>query len=176
MSVTFSAESVTTADTRTFELRCEGGGTIGGLWTGYRNALTEAHAHGLVCPSCVLYGAYIDEVPSPGNPATVNVSNANAAALLTALGMRLPGEEYPDLCGTEDARVFLDRVEVALSGAVGLDDSGTTPVTYQAGDLEHPGALVIECGRSPGYLTRRLGELRELAHACLTEGLRVTWG
>jgi hypothetical protein len=186
MSVTFSAEDNSPADTTQWELYCDASGTdirLGDVWTGYRNAAAEADAHGLLCGACEGYGAQLREVHADGAPVPLNVNNRNAHDLLAALGYLgeplddaagLLGGPVYDLCGADDARAFRDRVELAL-GVTRPADAGLPALTYRGGTPAAPGATVYDCGREPGYLTGRLEQLRELASRCVAAGVRVTW-
>jgi hypothetical protein len=185
MSVTFSPE-LSAVDTAQFELICDNGEQIGDIWTGTANAHREADAHALVCTYllCQQYGAEVRELHADGDPVPVNVHNRNAQDLLAALGyLREPLEDgvgvlggpVYDMSGDDNARAFLDRVELAL-GVNRPVDAGLPEITYRAGTADRPGTTVVDFGRAPGHLTMRLEELRELASRCLAKNLRVTWG
>lgn len=98
---------------------------------------------------------------------SINVSNSNAAAVLTYLG--LPFEIAGDL----DARDLLTRCALARHAGRGLDLNGGV-------DPDHPvddGGLTpvrlenfLDCGRRPGYLADRLEQLERLAALVLVRG------
>ncbi|MEU9065216.1 hypothetical protein AB0D13_42010 [Streptomyces sp. NPDC048430] len=89
---------------------------------------------------------------------SVNMSNANAARVLAALG-------HSELCGDEGADAFLGRVLLAL--AIEPEDCGRPSLTE---------GRYIDCGRPEGYTGKRLRELHALAECALRRGKRVTWG
>ncbi|MFI5496616.1 hypothetical protein [Actinoplanes sp. NPDC051859] len=184
MSVTFAAELPDGTDNRTFLIVCDSTTAPLAHIVGYAEAEVEAQAHGLLCNRCADYGAEIREEFAEGDPVPVNVANANAVELLQLLGFDLDlqdaavsplGDPLPEMVGAIAARLFLDRVDVALSGALDVNDCGTTPLTYRLGDTDRTGAIVHDFGRRPGYLTDRLRQLRDLALACEARGLRVVW-
>ncbi|MEU3464598.1 hypothetical protein ABZ721_32195 [Streptomyces sp. NPDC006733] len=88
----------------------------------------------------------------------VNMTNSNAARVLDALG-------YSELCGDEDARLFLGRVLIAL--ALDPEDAGRPAIAD---------GRFTDCGRPQGYTESRLHELRELAEYAQVQGLCITWG
>ncbi|MBV7674284.1 hypothetical protein STHAL_33090 [Streptomyces halstedii] len=88
----------------------------------------------------------------------VNMNNANAAHVLSALG-------YYETYGAEDAGLFLGRVLLAL--ALAPQDAGRPA----AGDGRY-----IDCGRPQGYTQERLMQLHGLAATAQASGRRVTWG
>lgn len=97
-------------------------------------------------------------------PPSLNASNANAAELLSALGV--PGEP----CGSLPADDFLGRVLTAL--AVAPSDPGR-PVTV----VDTPGtARHYDMGRRPGYLQDKLTDLRAVAEWARDHGREVVWG
>jgi hypothetical protein len=164
MSVTFAPEA-TGPDTRVFAVTCSDGQPVG-EFVGYSLAYAEAQAHGLVCGDylCQGYGADVVEQYADGEPVPVNVTNANAVAVLGALGYTVDAE-WTNLCGDADADAFLGRVELAL--AIAPADEGVRVLTVEN---------YTDCGRAAGYVQARLAELRALALACRTAGARVVWG
>lgn len=111
----------------------------------------------------------------------VNVSNANAAALLEVLGLRPDTEPegeflgglplFGELCGEADGESFLGRVLTARALLDARGDEGTPAV--QTGG--HGTAVIVDCGRAPGYFERRLSELEDLATTAIAAGGKVTW-
>lgn len=91
---------------------------------------------------------------------SVDMANANAAAVLDVLGLPVD-----DMAGEEDAEAFLGRVLLALAVAPA---SAELP-TFQEGN-------VVFGGRRAGYVQERLAQLRGLAETARALGLRVTWG
>lgn len=93
----------------------------------------------------------------------LNMANGNASAVLDLLGL-----DFGDGWGELDAQDFLGRVLVAtaLLGITTDDEHGTPDV--QDGNM-------IECGRRPGYLTTRLGELHSLATWAAQHGVTMGW-
>lgn len=87
----------------------------------------------------------------------VNVSNANAAAILERLDIPF------DYCGQVDAADLLGR---AMLGNVGRDDSGVRSVRD---------GNVIDCGRRVGYFDEVLGALASLATEAQRRGVTVVW-
>ena len=58
---------------------------------------------------------------------------------------------------------------------LGTDDEHGKPAVADGG----PGTgrmLVIDCGRRPGYLAERIGQLEDIARDAAVHGARVTWG
>lgn len=92
----------------------------------------------------------------------VNLSNANAAAVLARLGVTF------DHCGTIDPDDLLGRAMVANIGA---DDTGTAAVT----DVGALGCTTIDCGVPAGYFAARFDGLAELAVAAKAAGAVIGW-
>ncbi len=111
----------------------------------------------------------------------VNFANGNALTVLDALGVvAQPGEEVWDvLAGELPVRDFQGRVLVAL-GVLPVDE-GTPDVVLTQAEKEAGGdlltllanATVVSCGRRPGYLQERIGELRGLAEQAVAAGCDV---
>jgi hypothetical protein len=99
---------------------------------------------------------------------TFELSNANAVDLLSVLG-------FEDLWSAppQPIAAFLSRLTAALRKPTGRP-SAEIPVTVD----ETPGQLiVIDCGRSEGYLSRRLHELAILVQQSKKAGAtHVGWG
>jgi hypothetical protein len=93
---------------------------------------------------------------------SVNVSNANACAILDRLGFEA------ELWGEVAAEDFLGRAMVAN---VGRFDDGIE----SSSDRGQGGAVMIDCGLRPGYFDDRLSSLAELASAAAARGLLVGW-
>jgi hypothetical protein len=97
----------------------------------------------------------------------INVSNANAAFILDALGYAESVTEG-ELFGETSGEDFLGRVMVAL-GLAPADEGRPSPP-----DADH--VTVVDCGRRPGYLQEKLDMLRELGDAAKGFGSMVVWG
>lgn len=96
----------------------------------------------------------------------VNMSNSNAAVVCGSLGIDLNEEGW---CGSLAADDFLGRVLLAL--AIQPSDEG-----IPAHELPTGGVRWIECGRRPGYIQERLGQLHELAAWAVEHGAEVDFG
>lgn len=124
------------------------------------------------CEDAAIYHGWCDhadadEVAHGCKALDVNVSNANAAAVLARLGYEF---DPSGPCGDATAEDFLGRCMV---GNVGQDDSG-----YAATQEGGPGtgrATVIECGVRPGYFASTLARLARLATAAGDQDLLVVW-
>lgn len=95
-----------------------------------------------------------------GSRNDVNVSNANAREILSALGY-----DARDIAGDDAADTFLGRVVLAL----GLAPTDPGRPAVQDGN-------VIDCGRAPGYLQTRLRELHTLAQSAVRSRQHIYWG
>lgn len=105
------------------------------------------------------------QVPE-GEELAFNVSNANAADLLSYLGLE---PEYPgDLSGTFTADEVLGACLVAT--AIGAPDLG-----HEGGVDPRPGARMIHCGRREGYLEEKVAYLTELAQWAKANRADVTF-
>jgi hypothetical protein len=125
------------------------------------------------CEDAALYGSSACEHAEADREACgcealdVNMANANAALVLGRLG--LPASDDGDgLCGEASPDDILGR---ALTGNVGLDDTGTADVTSRAPG----GPLVVDCGLPAGYFTRQLDAIAALAAEAKARGLLVAW-
>ena len=101
---------------------------------------------------------------------SVNMANANAAVVLDALGF---AEDVAagDLCGSVPAQDFLGRV------LTGFGLAPTDPGRPATEDIGEHGARFIDCGRAPGYVQDRLGQLQALAEAAVADPqVVITWG
>ena len=173
MSITFAPEQ-TAADVLGFRVHHSLGGDFDGAPAGEKvhashgDALGALAAHNESCRDelCLMYGGTVDPVMALDVP-DVNVSNANAALLLDALGFG--GEDMwsiPPLTAED----FRDRVIVAMSFS--LVDEGVPAYASTA-----PGrATVIECGRRPGYLQDQLERLLEVADSAAARSRAVLIG
>lgn len=105
----------------------------------------------------------------------VNMSNTNAAVVCGALGIDL--EEW-GWCGGLPAQDFLGRVLVAL--AISPADEGIPAHEIPFGVPGRPAwtgeARFVDCGRAPGYLQERLGQLHELAQWAVAHGAEIDFG
>lgn len=95
----------------------------------------------------------------------VNMSNSNAATIAATLGIDLDAGGW---AGEMEARDFQGRILLAL--AIEPSDEGVP-----AHELPGPGARWIECGRRPGYVQERLGQLHELAQWAVDHGALIWW-
>jgi len=166
MSVTFSIDSVGTGK---YEFTCYAGTatTVLGPYASRDEGIAATLEHARACEECGVYRPYVSEIPDVAHE--MNVSNANASMLFEVLGVDW------DWCGAMDADEFLGYVLVALG--MPLDDSGVAPSEYQAMGPEGPtGPRVIDCGRSPGYVSARLQTLSEMAVEAKRLGRQITWG
>lgn len=106
---------------------------------------------------------------------SVNMSNANAATVCATLGVDLEDWGW---CGSLTAEDFLGRVLVAL--AIQPADEGVPAHEVPFGVPGRPAwtgeARFIECGRAPGYIQERLGQLRELADWAVANGTEISFG
>ena len=124
------------------------------------------------CEDAALYfgqcnHAEADEAACGCREHEVNVSNANAVAILERLGYDTD-PECPAGEATGD-----DLLGRAVTGNIGHDDSGT-PATVDGG----PGTghcTWVDCGVDAGYFTRTLERLAELATAAQNAGAMVVW-
>ena len=114
---------------------------------------------------------------------SVNMSNANARFVLDRLGLL---DESGELCGSASPADLRGRILVATALAGG--DPGVPAVEYQGsqwrmvndphdeamrGDLAS--GTIVDCGRAPGYLDKRLVSLTELVDWCEQRGRSVDW-
>jgi hypothetical protein len=90
----------------------------------------------------------------------MNCSNANARAILTALG--LPADE----CGTFNLKAAAAMCHLWLQAHIDAPDLGV-PTTVERGAL---GAIMIDFGIPQGYLNRRIHELSVIAGAGIALG------
>jgi hypothetical protein len=118
---------------------------------------SDALAHAALCSECNSYGGPVIEHDRVVNE--VNMSNTNAFELLDVLG--LSSESF----GSLQASDFLGRILLAV--AVAPTDPGRPTITEGS---------VTYCGRNPGYVQKRLAQMRDLAQWCATNNARVTWG
>lgn len=167
MSVTFSIDSVGTGK---YEFVCyaDGESNTYGPFDSRDIATEKSLVHVEECGECSIYRPFVNEIQDINFD--MNVSNSNAGMLFRVLGMEA------DCYGSMDAENFLGYVLVALG--MPLDDSGIRPSEYQAmGENGQPvGALIIDCGVSEGYITKRLTTLAEMASEAKRVGRLITWG
>lgn len=100
----------------------------------------------------------------------VNISNANALAVLERLG--LPTDDDYGLFGELDATDFLGR---ALVANVGRDDTGVPAESMKVLDGIFAGANLIDHGRRPGYFASIMERLVDLGVTAERENLIVIW-
>lgn len=122
------------------------------------------------CPTAGTWGAngivFIDPVLAEEGP-SINMANTNARFMLDRLGLVT---ESGELCGETTAADLRGRILLAdalAGGDAGLPDIET---------IGPGGAVVVECGRAPGYLDARLGELAELVDWCAERDRLICWG
>jgi len=101
-----------------------------------------------------IISADVEDIPE------VNVSNQNAAHLLSLLGL-----EFGDGAGSSTGIDFLGRVLMAQ--AVAPSDAGV-PVTQQSGNF-------FDMGRRVGYADERLVEIEAVARYAVERNLPVSW-
>ncbi len=172
MSVDF-APVFEDGDTHGYRLVCCSTDKLVGERDAYSDARRLSDFHASSCDDCAYVdGCYIYEitvVPS------LNVSSANAAALLEVLGLRPQDAEVLDGCwygvedGDLDATDFLGRVLTAQ--AVAPSDPG---VPWHD-DSRPGGPRVTQCGRFEGYVDEKLIELEAIARWAKEHGRRVQW-
>lgn len=112
---------------------------------------TAQHSRPDYCRLCSLL--------SWATPDPLNLNGSNAALIAAALRIDL-GDS-----GSEKAELFCDRVQSALRAE---------PV-----DAGQPAAVDgnwTYCGRRPGYLQDKLGQLLEIVRWASLRGLDVCWG
>jgi hypothetical protein len=162
MSISFYA-TIDSADVPTYAVYCDATSQEIGEYVGRANAVSEMHAHSLVCASdlCRDYGAEVNEI-HPDGMEPINMSNRNARDVLSVLGVSL--DDVDAECGTLSAAALIERCDVALS--VGFRDDGYPSVTA---------GRSTDCGRSAGYVAERVTQIRALAVACQSAGKSVTW-
>lgn len=134
----------------------------------YEDAALAGLVHSQACQDdiCRQYGADLDgALAHPDLEVSLNVSNLNAAHLLSVLGLPFDGDG-----GDLDAADFKGRVLVAM--ALAPADAGVPAHTMHA---DHQGATTINCGRPAGYTDARLPVLLEVAEAAARQGRVVTW-
>lgn len=153
MSVTFS--SWPPSPVLTVELLCWES-TKDPLPSTDTTAFADAAKHTTTCSECAAYGGPIVQLNRVVSD--VNLSNTNAAALLTVLG-------FEELSGSATAEDFLGRVLVAE--AINPPDEGRPTVVE---------GNVTYCGTSAGYTEKRLTQLRELADWANQNSSEITWG
>lgn len=103
------------------------------------------------------------ELACPICSVELNVSNANAAAILERLG--LEADEY----GVLDPADMLGRVMV---GNIGRSDDGMADsVSVGSG-----GAINVDCGVRAGYFADRFGALADLVMVASDRNMLVVWG
>ncbi|GAB2858243.1 hypothetical protein GCM10022221_67170 [Actinocorallia aurea] len=104
------------------------------------------------------FGAAFDGAPE------INLNGSNAAQVLRVLGFTDP---YDLIGGEADAGDFLGRVLIAQGMLDVVGDVGRPDVTD---------GRFFYGGQEPGYLARRLSELRSIAEQAHAMGAAVRWG
>lgn len=116
----------------------------------------------------------------------INMANGNAAVVLDLLGYHEQTEpgvivlgacvSLPAAFGETTPEDLLGRIAVARWGLdAATDDEHGKPSVSDGG----PGtgrAMVIDCGRRPGYLAEKLDALEAVARDAEAHGGRVCWG
>jgi hypothetical protein len=163
MSVTFGIESLPTNRLRAV---CPTTDQEFGSAVGRGPAMALGAEHEKVCEDCRINGVMVVPEWDVSDAFDVNLANANAAAMIDALGVLdearelvgcLPGEEFA-------ARVLFARVLVG-------DDSGIRPTE----DRQPGRATMIDCGRRPGWWAETLTRLESLAQEAVRLGRDVVW-
>ena len=170
MSVTFSIDSNPTGE---FTLSPACAQEVpdpfeGQVFASYDEAVAVIVEHKTSCEDCAAYGCYTQCVLDVSSDFDVNLSQTNAAMIIKRLG--LDRDEHDDLVGCLPAEDLLGRVLTALA-LVG-DDAGV-PATTSVGAR---GAISIDCGLAPGYLTSTLTRLHALVVEAARLGRHITWG
>ncbi len=107
----------------------------------------------------------------PTGPESLNLSNTNAVALLTYLG--LPAAPAGEL----DAQELIVRCATVRHAGHGLDELGQPDPGHPIDDgglsrldVDLGRSRLIDCGRRPGYLAERLAALERIAVDALLHG------
>ena len=170
MSVTFTIESLPTGS---FVIECHdektGAPVVVATADSYEGILVQREAHMATCEECSAYGCYSSPVMDVSGDLDVNLSNTNAIAILSALGI---SDEAGDSCGSLDAEQFLGAVLLAM--ASDRDDSGA-PAAVIAGGTVSPGATMVDCGIPSGYYAARFASLHALASEAVRLGRPIVW-
>lgn len=161
MSVTFSIEANPTGR---LAVTCHLAGPLG-VADSREDAAVIAFAHEQSCEDCRMYDTGVFPQWDVDDTFDVNLSNANAAPILSILGYDI---EY--LCGSATAEDFTGRVLVAL--AEERVDAAVPDVT----DEGFGGARVVYCGTPAGHTTHTLERLADLAAEATRLGRDITWG
>lgn len=168
MTTTFSPE-YRIADHAGFTVRHVNGDAASPQVDAYEEALSLLTEHNATCGNqdCAVYGGSIQRETLVELP-ELNVSNANAAILLTALG--LDAAEAMSYGLSLDPKDALGRLLVAqaLIGCTTVDAGVPATVEKRAG-----GGSLIDCGRAPGYVSARLGALAEIVDFCVAHDRRL---
>ena len=98
----------------------------------------------------------------------------DATETYEVLGVQMP--VIPEAFGEATPADLLGRIAVARWGLDGAtDDEHGKPAVADGG----PGtgrALVIDCGRPPGYFAEKLDALEDIARDAEAHGGKVVWG
>lgn len=103
----------------------------------------------------------------------INMSEGNAWAMLQLID---PDSVHEDGCYGEWApRVDLPRIRRAIILALNTagKDALVKPVEITGGNGQ---CLVVECGRSPGYVVQRLQQFLALTTAAMDHGYAISFG
>jgi len=101
-----------------------------------------------------------------GEDAELDLSNANGRDLLEALSIE-------DICGSWPISCFRSVLTVARRKRLGH----RSPEIPVSADHEPGRMLIIDCGRSEGYIERRLEDLSILVNRAFEAGAtHVSWG
>lgn len=93
-----------------------------------------------------------------------NMSNYNAHAVLTALGL-----DTEEMAGRESATKFRERVLLTMAAYNGNDAVDTHTIRGEQG------ATIHHMGRPEGYVAEKLARLLEVAETAEGLGLDVVW-
>jgi hypothetical protein len=98
----------------------------------------------------------------------VNVSNANGAELLLAIGLNPDVDHHP---------MPIDRFSALITAALRRHLGHRSP-ELQATVHDNPGSMtIVHCGRREGYIEARLSDLATLAQRSRTLGAtHIGWG
>jgi hypothetical protein len=121
-------------------------------------------------PVSVNFNPYDPETRELGDR-TLNLSNANARALLDWL--HLPGADEPQPEGMRSVDSVRRRCMLRLWKIKKNEDLGTPTIEYRVPQ----GPKVIELGRRPGYLPEKAQQLYDLCTWAEESGFtHISWG
>ncbi len=119
---------------------------------------------------------YVSEDPTAGfirlpEALEVNMSNANARVVLAALGFN------PDFDGSENNDGGLEPVQVRemWAACVRFQTSPDAAAVMDGGMKVVHNGRVMDCGRRPGYITERVGQMRAALEYSMEHGAKVAY-